>query len=121
MGRLTRRERRQRGTGDNPLYHPVLSDPAATVPGMPTRDDNLRFLRRRAAEPAPGEGPVRIREGGEALLVEFQGQDRAAELLRAAADWLEAHPGATAVALNLQVFEDTDHGFQQLLELVIQG
>lgn len=89
---------------------------------MTTRDDNVRVLRRRQSK-APDEG-ISTHEIEDTLLVEFQSKSRSAshaDLLRAAADWLDEHPGATPLALNIQFLEDDPEETETLLEMIIQG
>jgi hypothetical protein len=83
-------------------------------------DDNVRYLDRRTFEPAVADSRIQIREGEGQLRVDFLSEEPVAALLRAAADWLDANPGATVIALNVQYIEEGDTR-QHLLEMVTDG
>lgn len=83
-------------------------------------DDNVHFLNRRTFDPAAAESRIQIREAEGQLRVDFLSEEPVAALLRAAADWLDANPDATVIALNVQYIEEgpTRH---HLLEMATEG
>lgn len=83
-------------------------------------DNNVHFLDRRTFGPAAADSRIQIREGEGQLRVDFLGEEPVAALLRAAADWLDANPDATVIALNVQYIQDGNTR-QQLLEMVTEG
>ena len=82
-------------------------------------DDNVRFLNRRTFEPA-ADSRIQIRESEGQLRVDFLSEEHLATLLRAAADWLDANPDTTVIALNVQ-YIDEENTRQHLLEMVTEG